>query len=95
MNLKQFIAFVVLTGSLALTAQVPFVNEREHINLTDWTFKKGIYYNAQKADFDASNWEKVSVPHTYSMDAIEDVGYYRGQAWYRTKVTIPESMKDA
>lgn len=77
----------------SLEGQVPFVKARDFIPLDDWTFKKGIIYQAEKPDFDALKWEQVNVPHTYSMDAITDVGYYRGNAWYRTNVTLPESMK--
>ena len=73
-------------------AQAPFVAAREHINLTNWVFHKGILHNAQKPSFDASAWEPVTVPHTYSMDAINGLGYYRGEAWYRTRVDLPVTM---
>ncbi len=72
--------------------QISFVKERNHISLTEWKFKKGTVYNAFQKDFDSTSWEEIKVPHTYSMDAINEVGYYRGQAWYRSRVRIPESM---
>ncbi len=68
-----------------LQAQVPLLEDREQVEISDWTFKKGVIYNAQAVAFDNSDWETVTVPHTYSMDAIEEVGYYRGNAWYRAQ----------
>ncbi|WP_343329106.1 glycoside hydrolase family 2 protein [Polaribacter staleyi] len=94
MNIRHLVSSIILMSTMVLQAQLQFVKEREHINLTDWVFNKGIVYNAQKADFNTSAWGKVKVPHTYSMDAIEEVGYFRGQACYRTIVHVPESMKD-
>ncbi|WP_188112224.1 sugar-binding domain-containing protein [Aquimarina sp. RZ0] len=73
--------------------QISFVKERNHLQLTEWQFRKGTIHNAFIKDFDSDSWEKVKVPHTYSMDAINEVGYYRGQAWYRSRIDIPESMK--
>ena len=77
-----------------LKAQVPHVKARDHINITNWVFKKGVIYNANKNNHDVAAWERINVPHTYSMDAINDIGYYRGQAWYKTNVVIPKSMDE-
>ncbi|NME71062.1 glycoside hydrolase family 2 protein [Flammeovirga aprica] len=88
---------LLLTALLHLTlvnAQVPFIKERKPIALTDWKFSKGVIYNAQTVGFNDASWEKVKVPHTFSMDAINDVGYYRGVAWYRHKIRLPYSMKE-
>ena len=93
MNLKFLITFTLITSGWLAQAQVPCVKQRNFVNLTDWVFAKGVIYNAQKPNFNDSDWEKVAVPHTYSMDAIKEVGYYRGKAWYRTNINIPESMR--
>lgn len=57
-----------------------------------WRFKKGNTVNAEKADFDDSSWEEISLPHTYNAEDGTDGGndYYRGVAYYRRKITIPE-----
>ncbi len=89
--MKYLIFFVLYTTSIV--AQHPLLKHRESLDLLEWKFKKGIIYNAQSSTFNDSNWESVSIPHTYSMDAINDVGYYRGVAWYRTTQKISESMK--
>lgn len=94
MNLKQI--FPVLLFTILFfnaNAQIGFVKNRNHIDLKDWSFKKGIIYNAQQPSFSTATWKRVKVPHTYSMDAINDIGYYRGEAWYRTQVQIPASMQ--
>lgn len=80
--------------ALVAEAQNPSLANRENIALSQWEFKKGIYNKAYTLDYNTSDWNKVSTPHTYSMDAINDVGYYRGQAWYRTAFTLPQRMKD-
>ncbi|GIZ09598.1 glycoside hydrolase family 2 protein [Flavobacterium sp. UMI-01] len=92
MKAKKLFTLFILHAFLTLQAQIPFVKERNHINLTEWLFAKGVHYNAQKINFNTSDWQKVSVPHTYSMDAINGMGYYQGEAWYRTQVSIPEAM---
>ena len=77
-----------------LKAQPSHIKQRNYIKINDWQFKKGVWNNAYKLDYNTTSWESVEVPHTYSMDAIHGVGYYRGQAWYRTMITVPNSMKN-
>ncbi|MGA9649495.1 glycoside hydrolase family 2 protein [Pedobacter sp.] len=93
MKLKPKLTFLALLICFSSQAQILFVKERNHINLTDWVFTKGVHYNAQKETYNTSSWEKVKVPHTYSMEAINGSGYYRGEAWYRTQVSLPKSME--
>jgi len=38
------------------------------------------------------NWEAVTVPHTYSLDALDGVGYFKGVSWYRTTFEPPANM---
>lgn len=72
--------------------QASFLQNRETINLQEWTFQKGKFNYAEKFSTSEMDWKKVTVPHTYSMDAIEDIGYYKGDALYRTTLEIPSSM---
>ena len=90
-SIKLIVGLLIASISV-IHGQIPFAKTRHSLALTDWIFSKGIIYNAQQTDFDDENWTTVTVPHTYSMDAINDIGYYRGQAWYRTSVNIPEKM---
>ncbi len=92
-EMKYFLLLIGLIHFTFVRAQVPSLKHRKPIAVTDWKFSKGVIYNAQSTDFDDGLWKDVKVPHTYSMDAIEDVGYYRGMAWYRNQMVIPKSME--
>lgn len=91
--MKYILLIIAIINITSVCAQIPFVKERKHLPVTDWKFTKGVIYNAQAVNFNDENWEAIQVPHTYSMDAINEVGYYRGTAWYRNKITVPASMK--
>lgn len=70
----------------------------------------GTIYNMAKAgscpgvpqsDFDASDWEKVQIPHDwaicqpFSEENAADWGYKeRGKAWYRKSFRLPEEYKE-
>ncbi len=86
-----FFIAIMLVQNLCL-AQVSFLQSRENINLETWSFRKGRLNYAEKFSILENDWKKIKVPHTYSMDAIEDIGYYKGDAWYRTLVYVPTSM---
>ncbi len=88
------VILLILMSTFFIHGQPKFVKSRNYINLTDWTFSKGNSYNAQSKDFESTDWKNITVPHTYSMDAINENGYYRGVAWYRSEVIVPESMTD-
>ncbi|NMH87642.1 glycoside hydrolase family 2 protein [Flavivirga algicola] len=89
---KVLFFIVIMSVQNLCVAQVSFLQNRENINLTEWSFRKGRLNYAEKFSVMENDWEKVKVPHTYSMDAIEDIGYYKGDAWYRTLVEVPASM---
>ncbi len=90
---KIIVCFLIITTFCnCLFAQHPSLEDREWLFVSQWKFKKGIIYNAQNKEFNDSSWEAVNIPHTYSMDAINAIGYYRGMAWYRTSLLVPSSM---
>lgn len=74
-------------------SQIKMLQHRNTMDLIDWTFKKGKFYNSQKINFNDADFEPVKVPHTYSMDAIESLGCYRGETCYRTKFNLSDAMK--
>ncbi|RPD47154.1 beta-galactosidase [Hymenobacter sediminis] len=62
----------------------------------NWLFRKA----ADTEDFTKepatpTNWEKVSVPHTWNAtDVLDDEpGYYRGMGWYRKLLYVPASWQ--
>lgn len=60
-----------------------------------WRFAKGDVKNAEKADFDDSGWEVVSIPHTVELMPAEASGCrnYQGVAWYRKRFVVPTEAK--
>ncbi len=63
--------------------------------------KAGSQPGAPQADFDASEWEDVQLPHdwsasqAFSEENVADWGYKpRGKAWYRKTFRLPEEYRD-
>lgn len=81
--LKRFIVFPILL----LFVLQSFASIRIQYSLNEsWQFAKG--------DQNAATWEKVSFPHTWNaLDVMDDVpDYYRGVAWYKRSIIIPETF---
>ena len=91
---KNLLILILVFVQLDCLAQSPWLQDRQIMELKEWSFRKGKLNYAEKFSLKDNNWEKVKLPHTYSMDAIEDIGYYKGHAWYRTVVEVPTSMSD-
>jgi beta-galactosidase len=54
-----------------------------------WTYKSGEMTNAEQLDFDASDWESVSMPHNWGWEqAHAGKPYYRGPGWYRCELKV-------
>ncbi|WP_310560564.1 glycoside hydrolase family 2 TIM barrel-domain containing protein [Flavobacterium sp.] len=90
--LKIIPFFILFLLQNPCNGQAAALQNRKAINLEEWSFQKGKLNYAEKLSTTESDWEKVKVPHTFSMDAIENIGYYKGDAWYRTTFEIPSSM---
>jgi len=62
---------------------------------SDWRFKLGDVTNAEKPDFNDSDWQAVSVPHNWGWaEAQQGKDYYRGPGWYRRELDLkPEAGK--
>ena len=66
------------------------------IPVTDgWKFVRADVNGAEAVAFDDSKWSQVTLPHTWNdKDIIGGGNYYRGPAWYRIKLAMPETAKD-
>jgi beta-galactosidase len=67
--------------------------ERTAITINNnWLFFKGD--TTKKSS--GSNWETVSLPHTWNaQDVMDDEpGYYRGDGWYKKTIYVPASFKE-
>lgn len=66
-----------------------------------WKFKYGDQSGAEKNAFDDSNWQKINLPHDYSLDlpysksGEAESGYKLGGiGWYRKSFYVDEDLKD-
>ncbi|MHA2281383.1 MAG: glycoside hydrolase family 2 protein [Promethearchaeota archaeon] len=70
---------------------------RKNININShWKFLKKDLKKAQESKYKDSNWEEISLPHTWNAFDGQDGGldYYRGKCWYRKKIVISEIYED-
>lgn len=68
---------------------------------SDWLFTQKEYPGFEKADFDASGWKRVSLPHDWSVlsdfnkdePSGNDGGYLpTGKGWYRKTINVTSEM---
>ncbi|ANW95305.1 hypothetical protein AXE80_02940 [Wenyingzhuangia fucanilytica] len=72
------------------------IYSQQHNNRTDqiinegWFFQKGDISDAEKENFNHSEWELLNLPHNWGWETAEkgDKKYYRGPGWYRKKLHI-------
>ena len=59
----------------------------------EWRFHLGDVPNAEKADFNDTEWEVVSTPHSVKLMPAEASGCrnYQGIAWYRKSFVLPKN----
>ena len=77
-------AFVIHpASSLSLDGEWRFVSDAQ---------KKGESEMWFAPEYDDSAWQTVSVPHTWNV--MEKYSKYNGLAWYRHRVTVPETLQD-
>jgi beta-galactosidase len=76
--------------SIAFLTNAQQVRHIETIN-ESWSFYKGKLKNPFDKASEAS-WEKVTIPHSWNTKDIldDEKGYYRGEAWYKKTMTIPQ-----
>src|SRR3954451_5235578 len=100
-----FLIIAVLASPLRARADVYAPPASPHVSYNfnpGWKFFKGDVPGAEKPDFDDSQWELVSAPHTYNeTDTYDEIishgggerHQYTGVAWYRKHVKLPAGAK--
>ena len=93
-----FVFLLLFFVQTVLQAQVSF-GKSEKIN-DNWQFNLGDEKNAQAADFDASKWRTLDLPHDWSVEGTLSpslascTGYLPGGiGWYRKTLDIPAGKK--
>ncbi len=60
-----------------------------------WKFLKQGFPGAEDPNINDSAWTTVELPHTYNgLDAQTGAPYYRGPAWYRKELELPQLARD-
>jgi beta-galactosidase len=95
-----------LIAALLLLQQLSYAQNSSAVRIVrnfddNWSFIQQDAAGAEKADFDASKWKKLSVPHDWSIEGVYDKahptarggGYLpAGIGWYRKSFSLDEAM---
>lgn len=92
MRLTGFLTYFLLLAACLAAGPGPAraaSSSRQVMALTDgWRFIKEDIAGAEKADFDDSEWTKVTLPHSFNGSESDEGSYYRGPTWYRRAILI-------
>lgn len=91
---RRLMALLAVMACFGL-AEPSIAAERTRILLSgEWRFIGRDVPGAEAASVDDSDWQRVSLPHTYNGADGDDGGsYYRGPGWYRTTLNLPTKME--
>ncbi|MBN2091555.1 DUF4982 domain-containing protein [candidate division KSB1 bacterium] len=103
MRYHFFVFLLLIAFILGCSTGVKNRTQRQLQNLDfDWRFMKADLENAQQMDFDDSDWQKINLPHDYSIDgpiqkenpSVEPGGFFPGGiAWYRKSLRLSEEQR--
>ncbi|MFF0269958.1 glycoside hydrolase family 2 protein [Kribbella sp. NPDC004536] len=54
----------------------------------DWRFVVGDPSGAERIDHDDSGWERVGLPHSFSIPYFQSTDFYTGPGWYRQTLVL-------
>lgn len=90
--MKQILLFLLCALGFLFQAQAGG-SPRKSINLNrEWRYVRGDYQNAEQAAYDDSAWERVGLPHSFSIPYFMSKDFYTGYGWYRKQLQL--SKKD-
>ena len=75
-------------ASHAVVKAPPVSRVRINFN-ADWRFKLGKADGADAPAFDDGGWQRVGLPHSFSMPYFRAATFYTGDGWYRKAFTVP------
>lgn len=80
---------ILVFGGSNVFAQAEFATPRQSIMIDrDWTFHLGDAAGVEKTSYEDRDWERVNLPHSFSMPYFRSPNYYMGYGWYRKKLHI-------
>ena len=67
---------------------------RQTINFNrEWLFQLSDTSGAESRDFDDAPWDRVGLPHSFSLPYFASEKFYVGYGWYRKCFDVPESWR--
>jgi hypothetical protein len=65
--------------------------QRVRLNFNrDWRYRFGDVEGAQASGFDDSGWERVGLPHSFSIPYFRSPSFPVGDGWYRKHLVLPK-----
>lgn len=87
---KQLLLLGIL---LNLACFIHAASPRQTINFNrGWKYSQGDIEGAAQSSFDDSNWEKVGVPHSFSIPYFMSKDFYTGYGWYRKSFPLKKEL---
>ena len=77
---------------LALTSAFYRLGKSSRVRLNfnaDWRFKLGEVADGQNPELDDSSWQRIGLPHSFSIPYFQASTFYVGPGWYRKSFTLP------
>lgn len=90
------VLLVALGVSLSLVESPATAQTRTDVVINgNWKFTRHNAVGAEKPDYRDTEWESVSLPHTWNGRDGQDGGndYYRGTGWYRRSLAIDSKFR--
>ncbi len=79
--------FIIMMLLYTCACNKPLTTDTEIIN-NNWTFALGDYQDAQNADFDDSEWQRIGLPHSFGIPYFMSRDFYTGYGWYRKTINL-------
>lgn len=91
-KLRVILAF----GTIALLTVASAAELRRVASFNrDWWFKLGDSPGAEAANFDDSSWDRIGLPHSFSIPYFAaSNSFYVGYGWYRKRFDVPPDWKE-
>lgn len=68
---------------------------RSRVNFNaDWRFQLGKAVGAEVPAFDDTGWQRIGLPHSFSIPYFRAPDFYAGDGWYRKTFTLPARRSD-
>ncbi len=90
MNFRSgLIAILLLTFIVLFSDNTNAQRLTENIN-REWKFKLGDHPGAESISYIDTDWDRIGLPHSFSMPYFMSPDFYVGYGWYRKTLNIPE-----